>query len=324
VPDDRFDWLVNFWKPLSSVPAVLHVTDIAGLVKGANEGQGLGNAFLSHIKAVDAIFHMLRVFEDEDITHVEGNIDPVRDMEIIHEELQLKDIQFLETRREALERPARNDKAKKTELDVVEKVLKFLKDEKKDVRYGHWNWAEVEFLNQFQLLTAKPVVYLCNCSPGDYIRKKNKWLLKIKTWIDQRSGGVDPLIPFSAAFELEFQALDSDDARKKFEEERGAKTALPRIIHAGYNALHLIHFFTAGKDEVKCWTIRKGTKAPGAGGRIHTDFEKTFINAEITPFAAFKELGSEAECKNQGKSQLKGKDYEVLDGDIIFFKCSAR
>ena len=279
---------------------------------------------MSHIKAVDAIYHVVRVFDDIEVTHVEGELDPIRDMEIICNELMLKDIQFLEGKVEQLVKVARTDKLKKAELDLAEKVLKFLRDEKKDVRFGEWGWQEVEILNQFQLLTAKPVVYLTNMSPNDYVRKKNKWLSKVKQWIDARSGNVDVLLPFSAQFESELRDLPDDAARKKYEEEKGAKCALPRIIVAGYSALNLIYFFTAGKVEVRAWTIKKGTKAPGAGGVIHTDFEKTFINCDVMPFDAFKELGGEAACKNAGKCRQQGKEYVVQDGDIMFFRCAKR
>lgn len=323
VPDERFDWLVAHKKPQNSIPAVLHITDIAGLVQGANEGQGLGNAFLSHIGAVDAIFHVVRVFDDPAVTHVEGNIDPIRDMEIISNELVLKDIQFLEMKRDSLVRVAKGDKHKKREMEVAEKALQVLKEEKRDIRFADWSWQDIEFLNQFQLLTAKPVVYLANMSPRDYMRRKNKWLPKVKQWIDARSNNTDLLLPFSAEFETNLASMD-DEARQKFEEENNTKSALPRIIHAGYNALNLIHYFTAGEKEVRCWTIKKGTKAPAAGGKIHSDFEKTFINAEVIHFDDFKELKSEAECRAQGKMMMQGKNYVVQDGDIIHFKCGKR
>jgi len=320
VPDERFDFLVNYHKPASSVPAFLQITDIAGLVKGASEGQGLGNAFLSHIRAVDAIFHVVRVFEDEEVSHVEGNVDPVRDLQIISDELILKDIEFVQTRYDSVAQVVKrqpNDKTKKLELESVEKILEFIK-QKKEIRTEAWKAAEVEILNQMQLLTAKPVIYLVNMTANDYIKKKNKWLPKIKEWIDSRTK--EPLIPVSAQFEKRLTELPDNEAREKYCKECGATSNLPKVIKTGYHALQLVHFFTAGSDEVKCWTIRAGTKAPQGAGKIHTDFERGFICAEIMAFNDFKELGSEGACRASGKYLQKGKEYIMNDGDIVLFK----
>ncbi|CAG9761182.1 unnamed protein product [Ceutorhynchus assimilis] len=250
VPDERFDYLCDYFKPLSKVPAFLNIVDIAGLVKGASEGQGLGNAFLSHISACDAIFHLCRAFEDDDVTHVEGEVNPVRDLDIIAEELRLKDEDTLLKNLEKLERTVvrGNDKKQKPEY--------------------------IEVLNKYLFLTSKPCIYLVNLSEKDYIKKKNK-------------------------------------------------CALDKIIVQGYKSLQLEYFFTAGADEVKAWTIQKGTKAPQAAGRIHTDFEKGFIMAEVMKFQDFKEEGSEAACKGAGKYRQQGRNYTVEDGDIIFFKFNA-
>ncbi|KAL0485496.1 Obg-like ATPase [Acrasis kona] len=318
VPDDRFEWLNDHWKPASSVPAHLNITDIAGLVKGANEGQGLGNAFLSNIKAVDAIFHMCRVFEDDDITHVEGSIDPIRDIEIITEELRLKDIQFLEKAWAVIEKVAKSQKDKKAEAECTEKALKMLRDEKKDIRHGEWKATEIEILNTFQLLSAKPVVYLVNMSVKDFVRKKNKWLMKIKEYADARG---EPIIPFSAEIEKRLGEMSEEEA-KTYCKDNEVQSVLPKICKVGYETLDLIHYFTAGKDEVKCWTIKKGTMAPAAGGKIHSDFEVGFICAEVMAFNDYKENGSEAECKAKGKYKQQGKNYVVEDGDIIFFKAN--
>jgi obg-like ATPase 1 len=318
VPDERFEWLVKHWQPASEVAAVLNITDIAGLVKGANEGAGLGNAFLSHVKAVDAIFHMVRVFEDSEITHVEGTIDPIRDIEIINQELMLKDIQFLERHHASIFKVAQAQKDKRPELECTEKALKMLKDEKKEIRHCEWKAAEIDILNTFQLLTAKPVVFLVNMSPKDYIRKKNKWLLKIKEYADAKG---EPIIPFSAELEKQLQEMGPEEA-KKYCEENKIQSALPKICTVGYETLDLIHYFTAGKDEVRCWTIKKGTKAPQAGGKIHSDFETGFICCEVMAFKDYKELGSEIECRAKGKYLQQGKGYTVEDGDIIFFKAN--
>jgi len=322
VPDKRFDYLVDYHKPASKVPAFLNVVDIAGLVRGASEGQGLGNAFLSHISACDAIFHLCRAFENEDVTHIDGEVNPVRDIETINEELRLKDIQALATPLEKISKLVeRGDKKLKPELEVLEKIMKLLKDDKKHVRFAEWNAAEIEHLNNYLLLTSKPQIYLVNLSEKDYIRKKNKWLPKIKEWIDANDPGA-VCIPFSGLFEHKLVNMP-DDERQRYLDENKATSVLEKIVVTGYKALQLIYFFTAGKDEVKAWTIQKYTKAPAAAGVIHTDFEKTFVMAEVMNFEDFKELGSEAACKAAGKYRQQGRNYEVNDGDIIFFKAGA-
>eukprot|EP01116_Phalansterium_solitarium_P014609 TRINITY_DN32350_c0_g1_i1.p2 TRINITY_DN32350_c0_g1~~TRINITY_DN32350_c0_g1_i1.p2 ORF type:complete len:389 (-),score=102.00 TRINITY_DN32350_c0_g1_i1:125-1291(-) len=316
VPDERYDWLCNFHKPASKVPAALQVTDIAGLIKGASTGEGLGNAFLSHINAVDGIFHVLRIFEDEDITHVDGSIDPVRDLETITEELFLKDIEFATKARDAKNRFARTDKKIKAEVDIMDKVIELL-NQRKLVRFQPWKVNEVEVVNSMLLLTAKPVVYLINMSEEDYIKKKSRWLGKIKAWVDAHGG--ESVIPFCASLESKLAGMDPEDA-KKYCAEKGVTSNISKIIRVGYAALDLINFFTCGSDEVKAWTIRRYTKAPQAAGVIHTDFERGFICAEVMAYEDFKSLGSEAAVKAAGKYKQQGKTYVVQDADIIFFK----
>ncbi|KAK1121925.1 hypothetical protein K0M31_009776 [Melipona bicolor] len=323
VPDTRFDYLCEYFKPASKVPAFLNVVDIAGLVKGASEGQGLGNSFLSHINACDGIFHLCRAFDDDDVTHVEGDVNPVRDLEIISEELRLKDIEFLNGHLEKLEKLVvrGNDKKLKPEYDTLLKVKGVMVDEKRHIRFADWSATDIEVLNKYLFLTSKPVIYLVNLSEKDYIRKKNKWLIKIKEWVDKNDPGA-VLIPFSGVFENKL--LDMDDAeRAKYLEENKVTSALDKIIVQGYKALQLQYFFTAGHDEVKAWTIQKGTKAPQAAGKIHTDFEKGFIMAEVMKFDDFKNEGSEAAVKAAGKYRQQGRNYVVEDGDIIFFKFNA-
>ena len=305
---------------MSKIPAYLTVIDIAGLVKGASSGAGLGNAFLSHIRAVDAIFHVIRVFDQENVVHVEGDVDPIRDMEIIHEELRLKDEETVKKVMEPLEKIAARgaDKSKKEELEILKRIHDCIVMEKKDIRMGEWNAKDVEYLNTMQLLTAKPVIYLVNVTEEDYIRKKNKWLLKIKEWVDQHSLG-DPIIPFSISFEEKY-ASKSLMEREAFINAMAIGSALPKIIITGYKYLQLLYFFTAGADEVRAWTIRKNSKAPQAAGTIHTDFERGFIMAEVMKYDDLKELGSENAVKASGKYYQKGKDYIVEDADIIFFK----
>jgi obg-like ATPase 1 len=323
VPDARFDYLVDYHKPASKVPAYLNIVDIAGLVKGAAEGHGLGNAFLSHIGACDTIFHLCRAFDDPDVTHVEGEVDPIRDFDIIAEELRLKDEEALLKNLDKVERACirGGDKKLKPEYDTLVKVKGVLCDEKKHIRFSDWSANDIEVLNKYLFLTSKPVVYLVNLSDKDFIRKKNKWLVKIKEWVDKNDPGA-VIIPFSGAYETKLAEFESDEERKAYIEEVKCPSVLDKIIVTGYKALNLEYFFTAGPDEVRAWTIQKGTKAPQAAGRIHTDFEKGFIMAEVMHYADFKEEGSEAAAKAAGKYRQQGRNYTVEDGDIIFFKAN--
>ncbi|EJD49691.1 cytoplasmic protein [Auricularia subglabra TFB-10046 SS5] len=329
VPDPRFDWLSQVYKPKSEVPAHLTITDIAGLTAGASTGAGLGNAFLSHVRAVDGIFQVVRAFDDAEVTHVEGDVDPVRDLEIIANELRLKDTEWAEKELDVLAKRGRSlgnsslaDKARKEEIATKERILKCLKEDKRDVRKGDWNAKEIEIVNELNLLTAKPVTYLVNLSEKDYIRKKNKWLPKIKAWVDEHTPG-DLIIPFSVAFEERLSQLESDEARAEEEKKVGATSALGKITHAGYASLDLIRYFTCGPGEVRAWTIRRGTKAPQAAGVIHSDFENKFVCGEIMAFEDLKEHGSEAAVKAAGKLRQQGKPYEMVDGDIAYWKSGA-
>lgn len=344
--------------------------DIAGLVKGAAEGQGLGacsaplispsrcqpaipsrdarssatsplrrrspsphrpspasspagNAFLSHISQVDGIFHVMRAFDDADVIHVEDRVDPIDDIQIITRELRLKDIAALERIVSELRKmiPRGLKKEQKEELASAEKVLAWIQ-EGKEIRNGMdvWNAKDVDFLNENNFLSAKPVVYLVNLSPEDYVRKKNKWLAKVAEWVQNNGGG--KIIPFSGKIESDVQEMPEDE-RAKYLEENKLESALPKIIKTGFSAIHLIYFFTAGEDECKCWTIRKGFKAPQAAGVIHGDFERGFICAEVMAFDELKEAGSEGEVKAKGRYRQEGKLYVVEDGDVIFFKCAS-
>ena len=322
VPDKRFETLCEMYKPKSKVCASISIFDIAGLVKGASTGAGLGNAFLSHIDAVDGIYHVVRAFPNEEVIHEEGEVDPIRDMETITQELIEKDLQKLVKILPPIQLniDRKNDKTAKDQKEILMRVEQMLKD-KKPVRDGEWNAKEIDFLNQHLFMTAKPVVYLVNIGRDEYMKKKNKWLGKIAAWISENGGG--PIIPFSAEYEKE--VLDTAgspelEARQKAAEELGAPSMITKITQTGYTHLQLIHYFTAGEDEVKCWTIRKGTKAPGAAGVIHTDFERGFICAEVQAYDDLARLGSEAEVRAAGLYHQKGKDYEVNDGDVIFFK----
>jgi len=311
------------------IPSTCNLTiyDIAGLTRGASTGAGLGNAFLSHIRAVDAIFQVVRCFDDAEIIHIEGDVDPVRDLTIISEELRIKDIEFTEKALENLKKLTRRGgqsleiKKLKEEEATVEKILKLLQDGG-DVRKGSWSPKEVEVINPLFLLTAKPVVYLINLSEKDYIRKKNKHLAKVMEWIKENAAG-DPILPISICLEERLTRFETDKEVAEELKTLGVESALPKIVTTMRKVMNLGSFFTTGTDEVRQWTIRNGTKAPQAAGVIHGDFEKTFIQAIVYNFAVLKELGDEAEVKSKGKILTKGKDYVVEDGDICLFKCGA-
>ncbi|KAL8663578.1 MAG: hypothetical protein Q9202_003766 [Teloschistes flavicans] len=327
VPDARYDWLCDQYKPKSRVPANLTVYDIAGLTRGSSTGAGLGNAFLSHIRAVDAIFQVVRCFDDAEIIHIEGDVDPVRDLDIISEELRIKDIEFVEKALENLKKQTRRGgqslemKKLKEEEATVERILEWLQSGK-DVRKEHWGPKEVEVINPLLLLTAKPVVYLVNLSEKDYIRQKNKHLPKIAEWVKEHAAG-DPIIPLSICFEERLTRFEDEKEAEEECKKLGTKSALPKVITTMRQALNLGSFFTTGPDEVRQWTIRKGTKAPQAAGVIHGDFEKTFIQCIVYNYDILKELGDEGEVKAKGKVMTKGKDYVVEDGDIILIKAGA-
>ncbi|APA14544.1 conserved hypothetical protein [Sclerotinia sclerotiorum 1980 UF-70] len=328
VPDDRYDWLCEKYNPKSRVPAHLTIYDIAGLTRGASKGEGLGNAFLSHIRAVDAIFQVVRCFDDAEIIHIEGDVDPVRDLTIISDELRIKDIEFVEKALEAQKKLTRRGgqslemKKLKEDEATIEKVLAMLNDGK-DVRKGNWSPKEIECINPLFLLTAKPVVYLINLSEKDYIRKKNKHLAKVMEWIKENAAG-DPIMPISICLEERLTQFATEAEAKEELKTLGVESALPKIITAMRKVLDLGSFFTTGTDEVRQWTIRNGTKAPQAAGVIHGDFEKTFIQAIVYNFSVLKEFnGDEAEIKAKGKVMTKGKDYVVEDGDILLIKAGA-
>lgn len=327
VPDERYDWLCEHYNPKSRVPANLTVYDIAGLTRGASTGAGLGNAFLSHIRAVDAIFQVVRCFDDAEIIHVEGDVNPVRDLNIISEELRIKDIEFAEKGLELVKKQTIRGgqslemRKLKEEQATVEKLLAWLKDGK-DIRKGDWTPKEVEVINPLSLLTAKPVVFLVNLSEKDYIRQKNKHLPKIAEWVKEFAPG-DTIIPLSVCFEERLTRFETDAEVEEECKKLGTKSALPKVIVTMRSMMNLGSFFTTGTDEVRQWTIRKGVKAPQAAGVIHTDFEKTFIQAIVFNFAMLKELKDEAAVKAAGKIMTKGKEYVVEDGDILLIKAGA-
>ena len=327
VPDERYDFLCNMWKPPSEYPAYLHVTDIAGLVRGAAEGAGLGNDFLSHISAVDGIFHVVRAFDSEEVIHVDDSVDPVRDLETIQAELCARDMQYLKKAVEQEKLDVKKNPTMKLSalfISTMDKVEEMLTNNL-PIRNGEWTTPEVLMIKEKlgRLITTKPIVYLVNLSKKDFIRKKNKWLVKIHTWIKEHGGGV--MIPFSVEFEQDLWDVREDvDATKAFlDSVEGAKSALPKMVVQGYKELNLIYYFTAGENEVRCWTLYEGSLAPQAAGVIHSDFERGFIKAEVVAFDDFKALAKGkgmAEVKAAGKYRQEGKTYVVKDGDIIHFQ----
>jgi len=319
VPDKRWNYLCDIYKPKSKIQAVLEIWDIAGLVRGAHEGKGLGNEFLSNIQSVDAIYHVVRAFKDKLVEHVDGSVDPIRDLETISFELRAKDKQTIASKLDNLEKLVKRttDRRVKKELEVVSKIKTAL-DAGKDVNYVDWTSDEIEYVRGYNLFTAKPVVFLVNVSLTDWEKGSNKFITAIQEWVDKNYPG-SVVVPFSAVFEKKFLEMNPTE-QESYLKEHKTKSMLDKIITAGYKALHLIHFFTAGEDEVRCWTIREGTKSPQAGGTIHSDFEKGFICAETMAYKDFKKLGTENAVKSAGKYIQNGKNYDVQDGDIMYFK----
>jgi len=327
VPDARFNWLCDLWESPSRIPAYLNITDIAGLIKGASEGAGLGNAFLSHIQAVDGLFHMVRAFESPDVVHVDDSVDPCRDMDTIMYELCRKDQVYVAQCKAKAEADVKKDPKKKLPpvfFSVMEKVDQLLTDNV-PLRTHTWTNEEVFKINELipQCITLKPMIYLINVDKRSFIRKGNKWFNPIATWVQEHGGGT--IIPFSVEWEQELWNLRDDEAGTKafLDLTPGTKSVLPRITKIGYKELNLMYYFTAGDTEVRCWTIPAGSTAPEAAGAIHSDFERGFIKAEVVAYDDFKGLcdnkKSMAPIKAAGKYRQEGKQYVVQDGDIIHF-----
>jgi len=330
VPDQRFKWLCDLYKPSSKVPAKLLVTDIAGLIKGASEGAGLGNAFLSHIQAVDGIYHCIRAFESEEVIHVDDSVDPIRDLETIQGELCKKDLAYVRKQIEGYEvvkKGVKPPKLSESYMSARDKIVAHLEADKPAFMAGFSDGEILDFKAIAPaLITTKPIVYLVNLSKKQFIQKKSKWLPKIADWIATHGGGT--VIPFSVEYEEEvFGAFQAGGATAKaavIEAHQGTKSVLPRIIKCGYKELGLIYFFTAGEKEVRAWNIYNGSLAPQAAGAIHSDFERGFIKAELCAYEDFKAhcggKASMAALKSLGKYRQEGKNYLVKDGDIIEFK----
>ncbi|MDE2230143.1 MAG: redox-regulated ATPase YchF [Alphaproteobacteria bacterium] len=317
VPDARLDTLAAIAKSAKIVPTQLEFVDIAGLVRGASKGEGLGNQFLSHIRAVDAVAQVLRCFEEPNVTHVEGSVDPIRDVETIETELMLADLESLEKRRVAAEKRARGaDKEAKAELSVIEPVLAALK-EGKSARTVTLPDELKPALKSLQLLTAKPVLYIANVEEAA-AAAGNAQSRRVADYARQQ--GAQSVV-ISAAIEAEVAQLADAEERGAFLESLGLKeTGLARVIRAGYALLDLVTFFTVGPKEAHAWTVRKGATAPEAAGAIHTDFEKGFIRAEVISYADFVACGGEQGAKDAGKLRVEGADYVIADGDILHIR----
>ncbi len=318
VPDERLDKLAEMYHTQKLTPATIEFVDIAGLVKGASQGEGLGNKFLSHIREVDAIIHVVRCFEDGNIIHVDGNINPSRDIETINLELILSDIETLEKRIAKVEKQARaGDKNSKHELEILE-ILKDHLLKNKPARTLELDDDDKQILKNCFLITSKPVIYLCNVSLQQLSNlDTDKYVNAVKQIASAENAKV---IEICAQVEEELSSLDGEELEEFKNEFRIKELGLPRLIKASYALLGLISFLTAGEKEVRAWTIKKGTKAPQAAGVIHSDFERGFIKAEVVKYDDLIALLNYQTAKEQGKVRLEGKDYVVQDGDIMLFK----
>ncbi len=319
VPDKRLQQLADIVHPKQIVPTQLEFVDIAGLVKGASKGEGLGNQFLANIREVDAIIHVLRCFEDENITHVEGSVDPLRDAEIVETELMIADLESLEKRFDQMQKKARGgDKEAIVSVEVMQPVIEALKAGKpaRTARPDETNKDACKAYRMLQLLTSKPVLYVCNVDENSAAGGN---AFSEKVFAKAKAENAQAVI-ISAAIESEVAQLDSDEEKQEFLSSLGLEeTGLSKIIKAGYNLLGLQTYFTAGPKEVRAWTFPKGAKAPQCAGVIHSDFERGFIRAETISFDDYVSLGGEQACKEAGKMRSEGKEYVVKDGDLLNF-----
>ena len=318
VPDERLDFLNDLYKPKSLVPTTIEYTDIAGLVKGASVGEGLGNKFLSHIREVDAIIEVVRCFDNGDIIHVEGKVDPIRDIEIINLELMLADLEVINNRIGKIGKKASMSKDKEVirEVNVLNKLKESL-EKNIPVRQLEFNDDELKLVKSFNLLTIKPIIYMTNVSEEDLISDDNEYVKMVREYAAKEKSEV---VVVSAKIESELVDL-TDEERTEFLNDLGIKeNGLDKLIKATYKLLGLETYFTAGTDEVRAWTFKQGMKAPACAGIIHTDFEKGFIRAEVMSYEDLKEYKSELKVKEAGKMRLEGKEYEMQDGDICYFR----
>jgi GTP-binding protein YchF len=318
VPDPRLDRIHDLVRSRTRVPTVIQFVDIAGLVKGASEGEGLGNQFLANIREVDAIAHVLRCFENDDVAHVDGSVDPVRDREVVEMELVLADLDLVERRLERLSKRARSgEKEAQREVDALSRVRDVLA-EGRPVRTLELSPDERKILKQYQLLTAKPTLYVVNVGEGDLPTGDNRHTLALRAALEGE--GEVEIVAVCTALEAEIAELGPEEQLEFLSDAGLEETGLNRLIHAAYHLLGLITFFTSGENETRAWTVRLGSRAPAAAGSIHSDFERGFIRAETIGYDEFVETGSMKEARDRGKIRSEGKEYVVKDGDIILFR----
>ena len=317
VPDYRLDKLAEMYNPVKFTPATIEFVDIAGLVRGASKGEGLGNKFLSHIREVDAIIHVVRCFEDDDIIHVDGSVNAKRDIETINLELILSDMEMIDRRIDRVSKAMKGDKSLGKELEFLKRVKEALENEK-PARSVECDDEEAAMLAEVALLTSKPVIYACNMSENDFVSGiDTNENYKAVCEIAEAEGS--EVLPICAGLEAEISSLSKED-KEMFLTDLGVENSgLDLLIQRSYNLLGLISYLTAGQPEVRAWTIKKGTKAPQAAGKIHSDFERGFIRAEVVAFDTLMELGSLAAAKEKGLVKSEGKEYVMKDGDIIHF-----
>lgn len=319
VPDERLKLLGDFYHSKKVTPAVIEFVDIAGLVKGASKGEGLGNQFLANIREVDAIVHVVRCFEDTNVIHVDGSIDPLRDIETINLELIFSDLEILERRIAKVTKTARMDKEAAKELEFLQKVKVHLEDGKMAINMEMESEEEAAFMSTYNLLTWKPVIYAANVAEEELAddAASNEHVQKVREFAAEQNSEI---FIICAQIEQEIAELD-DDEKKMFLEDLGLEeSGLEKLVRASYRLLGLMSFLTSGEDETRAWTIKIGTKAPQAAGKIHTDFERGFIKAEVVYYQDLLDCGSYAGAKEKGLVRMEGKEYVVQDGDVIVFR----
>ena len=317
VPDERINELERLANPERVMPTTIEIVDIAGLVKGAHKGEGLGNQFLANIREVDAIIHVVRCFDDDNVIHVDGSVDPVRDKEVIDIELQLKDLETVEKRLNSISRKIKTGDKEALKQHAVYELLKETLEAGKSVRSLELDEEKQLIVDELQLITAKPVMYVCNVDEAS-VKDGNKYVDALKESV--KNEGAEVLV-LGAAIEADINELETYEERQMFLEDLGLdEPGVSKLIKSAYKLLNLYTYFTVGVKEVRAWTITKGMTAPQAAGVIHSDFEKGFIRAEVIKYDDFVKYGSEAKVKEAGKLQVNGKDYVVEDGDIMHFR----
>lgn len=318
VPDERLDELAELVNPEKITPATIEFFDIAGLVKGASNGEGLGNKFLSHIREVESIIQVIRCFENENVTHVEGRIDPINDIEIINLELMLSDLEVIDRRLAKVEKDLKGDKSYKKEYELLSRIKKNI-EEGTSLRSLDFTKEEHSIIKSLNLLSLKPVLYVCNVSEEDLIDgyEDNPYVIKVREYAKKENSKT---VIISAKIESEIAQLEGEE-RAIFLDELGLKeSGLDKLIRVSYDLLGLMSFLTAGPQEVRAWTIKKGTKAPEAAGKIHTDMERGFIRAEVINYKDLINAGGNTQAKEKGLVRLEGKDYIIQDGDVVLFR----